>query len=208
MEIEVPSLMILNGAQGAGKSHAIKYIMHKLRNTFKYGLVFTNTFFDDNPFDYIPSEYIHPEYDEDVLNNLMDIQKKLIEKDVINEAFVIFDDCMDDPNQFQSSALKRLTTQLRHYHITVIFSTQYANHLPPRMRTNAMAIIIFKTDTEVSLRALYQSYGQHFESFHSFKKFLMKNIGNHKFVYYKKNSKNKYQVMLAPKNIPKFKIKY
>lgn len=208
MDLEVPSLIILNGSQGAGKSHCIKYIMYQLRHTFKYGLVFTNTFFDDNPFSYIPNEFIHPEYDEDVLNNLMDIQKKLISDGIINEAFVIFDDCLDDPNQFQSSALKRLTTQLRHYHITVIFSTQYANLLPPRMRTNAMAIIIFQTDTQVSLMALYNSYGQHFESFNHFRKFLMKNIGNHKFVYYKKNCKNKYQVMLAPKNIPKFKIKY
>ena len=33
------------------------------------------------------------------------------EKEIINEAFVIFDDCIDDPDQFKSKALKRLTTQ-------------------------------------------------------------------------------------------------
>ena len=50
MEIKLPSL---NGSQGMGKSHCIKYIMHQLRKELCYGVVFCNTFFDDNPFDYI-----------------------------------------------------------------------------------------------------------------------------------------------------------
>ncbi len=211
MDIEVPSLIILNGSQGSGKSHVIRYILYTLRKRFAYGLVFTNTFFDGDAFDYIPKKYVHPQYDEEVLEKLMDIQQKLVEQDKIKEAFVIFDDCMDDPDEFKSSVLKRLTTQLRHYHITVIFSTQYVNQLPARMRTNAMAIIIFQTDTEISLKALYQSYGQKFDSFQDFKTYLMDNIGNYNFVYYKKNELNPkklYTVMKAPKNIPTFKIKY
>ncbi len=119
--------------------------MYQLRKKFAFGIVFTNTFFDDNPFDYLPIKYIHPSYDENSLEKLMNIQEKLVKKNKIKKSFVIFDDCLDDEGEFQSRALKRLSTQLRHYHITLIMSTQYTNLLPARMRTNAMIVIIFQS---------------------------------------------------------------
>src|SRR5687768_9029128 len=133
IDVDVPSLMLINGPQGSGKSRLITYLMHKLRKKFDYGIIFTNTFFDSDPFPFIKPEYIHPEYDEEVLENLMNKQAKLIEKGIIKEAFVIMDDCLDDPGEFKSAALKKLSTQCRHYHITLIMSTQYCNALPSRM---------------------------------------------------------------------------
>ncbi len=210
--LDIPALILIVGAQGLGKSHLIRYLMNKMRKKFDYGLVFTNTFFDDNPFDYIDAEYVHPEYDEDKLQNLMDIQAKLIEKGVKKNAFVIFDDCIDDPNQFNSPVLKRLCTQLRHYNITVIFSTQYCNALPSRMRTNAMSVFMFYTDTKNNLEALYNSFGQSFETYNDFKSFLLSHTGNYKFIYFNKmksnNQKDNYIVMKCPPKINKFKIKF
>lgn len=212
IDIEIPSLSIICASQGSGKSHLIRYLMYKLRKKFSYGLVFTNTFFDDDAYDFIPSKYVHPEYDEVALQKLMDIQAKLVDEGIEKNAFVIFDDCLDDPNEFKSLVLKRLTTQLRHYRITVIFSTQYCNSLPSRMRTNAMSCFMFQTDTEVSLKALFNSYGQKFDSFNDFRKFLMKNTGDFKFIYYNKLETGKitdsYQVMKCPDIIPKFKLSF
>ena len=148
---------------------------------------------------------------EDVLKGLMDIQQDLIAKGNIKECYVIFDDCIDQ-EQFASPVLKQLTVQLRHFHITLIFSTQYANLVPTRMRTNCMGTMIFKTDSECNLKALFQSYGQQFDNYQAFKAYLMKNTGNHKFLYYDKrdvseNISDTYKVMLCPAKIPKFKIK-
>ena len=211
--LTTPSLNIIVGAQGLGKSHLIKMIMHKLRKKFDYGIVFTNTFFDNNPFPYIEDEYIHPEYNEKVLENLMDIQAKLIGEGKKKSAFVIFDDCIDDDKEFSSPTLKRLTTQLRHY-LTVIFSTQYCNAIPSRMRTNAMCVFMFHTDTKNSLEALYNSYGQAFETYNDFKKFILeKTSAKYNFIYYNKmqndNSlENNYKVYRCPAKIPSFKIKF
>lgn len=212
MDIEIPSLILINSPQGGGKSHLIRYIMYQHRKKFDYGIVFTNTYFEDDSFDYVPKDYVHPEFDEEILSNLMTIQQNLIKKNIIKEAFVIFDDCIDR-TQFESSILKRVCTQLRHYHITVIFSTQYANLLPTYMRTNCMSVIIFKTDSECNLKALYQSYGQMFDSFNAFKNFILSKLGNHKFIYYKKNQVSEdinetFPVMIAPERIPKFKLKF
>lgn len=46
---------------------------------------------------------------------------------------MIFDDAIDDPDEFKSKALEKLSVQLRHYDITLFFSTHYCNALT-RMR--------------------------------------------------------------------------
>lgn len=212
MELEIPSLLIINAEQNSGKSHLIRYLMYQNRHRFDYGIVFTNTYFEDDSFNYISKKYVHPEYDPEMLSNLMAIQKKLIKKGVIKEAFVIFDDCIES-DQFQCATLKNLCTQLRHYHITVIFATQYANIIPTWMRTNAMAVVIFQSDSECNLKALFQSYGQGFGKFDSFRKYIATNLGNYKFIYYNKKTTEKelpkkYPVMICPPKIPIFKVKF
>jgi len=211
MNIQIPSLILLNAPQGSGKSHLIRYMMYQCRKRFDYGICFSNTFFEDDSFDYIKKKYIHPEYNPDVLSALMKIQSNLIEEGkAVKEAFCIFDDCID-ASQFKCPKLKQLCTQLRHYHITVIFTTQYTNLLPTFMRANAMAVIIFRTDSECNLRALYESYGQLFNNYNEFKNYLMQKLGNYKFVYYDKRHVNEdiedtYRIMLAPERIPKFQL--
>lgn len=214
LNLEVPALYIINGMMKSGKSYLIDYMMYKLRKKFKYGIVFTNTFFDDKPFPYINVKYIHPDFSEEALDNLMDMQAKKVAKGIIHESFVIFDDMLDDPGQFTSPSLRRLSTQLRHYHITLIMSTQYTNLLPARIRTNAMGVFIFNTDSEIALKTLYESYGQRFPKFEYFKKYIFDNLNEkYKFIYYDKSTtetelKDIYQVMMCPAKIPPFKIKF
>lgn len=150
---------------------------------------------------------MHPEYNPDVVTKLMEIQSKNQAKN----AFCVFDDCIDAA-QFKCPKLKQLCTQLRHYRITVIFATQYANLLPSWMRTNAMGVVIFRTDSESNLMALRKEYGQLFDSFNEFKNYIIKNLGNYRFVYYDKrhvneNVEDTYKIMVAPEKIPKFHFK-
>lgn len=170
--------------------------------------MFCNTYFD-NPYDCINQEFVHPEYNENVLRSLMQKQAKLIEQKIIKQAFVVFDDCLDDEKEFSSSALKQLTTQCRHYNITVIFSTQYSASIPSRMRTNAMSVFIFYTDTKNNLLNLYESYGQKFETYNDFKDFVIKNTQNHQFLFFNKmGDKQVFRILKCPPKIPYFKINY
>jgi hypothetical protein len=140
-------------------------------------------------------------------------QAKLIEKGIIKEAFVIFDDCLDDPGEFKSAALKKLSTQCRHYHITLIMSTQYPNCLPSRLRANCMSVFIFYSDNKNTLESLYNSYGQVFETYNDFKSFVLSKTGDYKFIYFNKMKTseggiNDYKVMRCPPTIPRFHIKF
>lgn len=214
-------LILLCAQQGYGKTHTINYILYQLRKVFDYGIVFTNTKFD-NPFPCFPEKYVFDYYSEEALENLMKIQGKMVLKEKAKplskrkykEAVVIFDDCLDDPGEFCSEALKKLSTQLRHYHITLILSTQYCNLLPPRIRTNAMIVMIYQSDTKANLESMYDSFGQRFDSYKEFKNYVIDNLEEkYRFIYYDKLTEEKeidkvYQVMICPPKIPKFKLKF
>lgn len=207
-----PSLILVNAPQGCGKSHLIRYMMYEMRKIFDYGIVFTNTHFEIDSFDYIDKKFVHPEYNPVILDNLMKLQEQVITEGKNKHCFCIFDDAIN-ASQFKDPVLKRACTQLRHYNMTIIFSSQYTNLLPSWMRSNAMISIIFRSETEINLKALFQSYGQLFQNFNDFKNYIMQHLGNYKFIYYDRRNdsqqiQEKYKIMIAPPNIPKFKIKY
>lgn len=211
MELNPPFLLLINGKQGSGKSHFIKYILREnycSKNRFDYGIVFSNTAWEHGSWDFLPKNYVYEEYDEKVLGNLMKIQKKNLEDKKDTSAFVVFDDCLDDKDQFTSSTLKKLSTQLRHYNISLIISTQYCHLVPPRFRANAMYAVFFDIGSGVTeLESIYNAYGQRFKNYNDFKEYYYKNITDHKFIMYDKNE-NKYITYRCPEKIPDFKFKY
>jgi hypothetical protein len=206
-----PYLLIINGRQGSGKSHFIRYLMYEnyvSPEKFDYGVVFCNTSWEQSSFDYLPEKYVYENYNETVLLNLMKLQKDNLAKNIKTSAFVIFDDCLDDEDQWTSKSLKKLTTQCRHYNISVIVSTQYPNLVPPRMRSNSMYSIFFNIGSGVAeLEAIYRAYGQKFKNYGDFKDYYYKNIQNHKFIQYD-NDKEEYLVYRCPEKIPKFNFTF
>ncbi len=79
MNINIPSIIIVAGKPGSGKSHFIKYWFYINRKNFDFGIVLTKTSFDDG-YKFIPKDFIHPDYDEDKISALMKLQASLIKK--------------------------------------------------------------------------------------------------------------------------------
>jgi hypothetical protein len=74
-------------------------------------------------------------------------------------------------------------------------------------------VAIFNMIRKWALEALYESYGQLFNSYNNFKKYLLGNTGNHQFIWF--NARNaaaiidgQYQIMKCPETIPDFKMKF
>jgi hypothetical protein len=64
-----------------------------------------------------------------------------------------------------------------------------------------------------ALEALYESYGQQFDSYMDFKKYLLENTGNHQFIWYDARNREstiegRYQIVCSPEKIPKFQMKF
>ena len=125
----------------------------------------------------------------------------------------VIDDCLFD-GQFKSKPFLRLSTQLRHYNITCIISTQYPQIIKPQFRNNCFQVAMFRTSTMNALQALFSSYGMEFETFNDFKKYL-NDATNQKynFVWVDKtvngnDIKKKYQTSKCPSKIPNFLLEY
>lgn len=213
MEFKNPGFTIITGPCGQGKSHLIRLLMKKQKKVFDYVVVFCQTSFGADSFDYIDKKYIHPAYSEKVLRNIMNIQKKLIKRSAASSAsssgakdkkvMVIFDDCLDR-RAFRSQIFQDFVTQYRHYNASLIISTQYPNLLTTTMRSNCFKSITFRVSTNVALKALHESYGQEFD-FGDFKEKVLA-LPKYHFIIFDTISGG-HQVMVAPAEIPRFKIK-
>ena len=183
MEFSIPGVVLICGSQGSGKSNLLQHIMKISQPKLKYGIAFSHTAFRDGNLGYIPQKYVHTQYKPEIMANLMKIQASLPDKNR-HPAFVVLDDCMID-SWVNCKYFNQMITQVRHYNLFVVITTQYVNKIPPVIRENAMQVCMFKASTKRSINALYESFGQKFETQEEFKQFLYRNTEDYKFILYK-----------------------
>ncbi len=207
--IQRPFSAIINGKSGSGKSHVLRYIMREISKSdkpFDYGVVMSNTAWEGS-FDYIPKKYIYEDFNEDVIKNLIKLQKNNLEKKIQKQAFIILDDCCSE-NEFTNNVIKKLFVMGRHYNISTILTTQYVHLVPPVLRSNSFYNLFFNIGEGYrELQSVYQAYGGRFTSYSDFKEFYYNNIRCHKFIMWN-CQKDNYQVYRVPQKIPYFKLSY
>ncbi len=214
---EKSSFLVIAARPASGKSHLIKYLLllnhpDYTHTPFAYGIVFTNTAFNKDYESFIPAEFIHSQYDPVILENLMKIQENQINSTgQAPRAFVIFDDMLN-LKMIGSQLFLNLSTQYRHFNITVILSSQYIYRVSTVARECATAAVLFKQTTKRSIEALFESYGGGFDSLKEFSAYLNK-LEKYQFVSYDPNNasieKNElYPISRCPANIPPFKFEY
>ena len=183
-ELNLPFSILVCGKPRTGKSHIIRYLLYlftskrDIYKRFSYGLVFCKTSFNSS-YNFVPSQWVYRQYDPDALRNLMNIQANIREQGYV-PPFVF--DCLDG-KQFKSDLFKDLIQNYRHYSICPIISTQYINRIETVNRECASNAIVFRQYTKNALEAIYNSFGQRFDSLQEFKDYLYKNTGNYNFVF-------------------------
>jgi hypothetical protein len=157
MNVFILGLIIICVLQGGGKSYLIYYIMHENQKKFDWGIIFSNTGFSADNFDYIDKQFVHAKYDDLKLASLKLLHEDLVEKGKKPSGFVIFDDCLFG-KQWRSEESCTLVTQLCHYNITCIISCQYLQAISPLFCSNAFQVAMFNMTGKRALKALYESY--------------------------------------------------
>lgn len=204
-ELSIPGVWVLNSRSRGGKSHSIKYAVCINKHKLKYGLVFSNTSFRQDNFDYIPKEFKRLRYNPEDLKKLLEIQKKSGCK---YTAYVIFDDCISEPTMWDEPTLVEAVTQSAHYNLWVIISTQGVNKVRPIVREGAFQVSIFDQKTKKSIDACYDSYGQTFYTVDLFKRFILDNIKEkYSFAFFDLFHDKPVRILKCPANIPKFMLK-
>lgn len=210
-KIKTPSIIILSAGPGSGKSYTIKYLLYCLfkQKKLKYGVVFCPTNAMNNNYDYIDSKFVYPSFDEENLKKFLRFQKQHMQP-----AFIIFDDCIGSIN-FNSNLIIHLFTTFRHYNLTIFLATQYIYKVPPTLRECATYTFIFNVSNMRTIEALQETY-----FLKHTKQELATTIAHHtepknendkgKFILVRVNApeSEKYSASRAPPNIRNFKLKF
>ena len=189
MNLDFDKHFILNifGMCLSGKSQCLKYILYYYakKNKFDHLLLFTNTSFN-NQYDYIPEQFIHKAYDEDIIQNYMELQKGFILNGQNSRGIIIFDDCMGI-SHFLSPVFKTLSSQFRQFNLSIIICSQSVTSIPLDVRNLAQYAIIFRFEAERVIKSCYESFGVLCNNWQDFKELLL-NATNakHRYLFYDK----------------------
>ena len=214
-KLNLPFSIGLYGKPRMGKSYLIRYMLSlhtKGKNIYKkfnYGIVFSKTVFNKQ-YDFFPSKYIYPAYNEDALRNLMAVQSqiRLEHNKIPPQCVVIFDDCLDSKT-FNSQLFRDLCCNYRHYSISLIVSTQYPYLIPPVLRSTFSYVVIFKQFGKRAIEAVFDSHAQiGFDKLNDFKNYMATNTGDYKFIFVDNECNyddinEMYKIMKAPARVRK-----
>lgn len=201
--IKKNTITTLSGANGSGKTNLIRYMILSFQASsepFEYIFIMSNTASFSGDFLFLEKlkhtmKYGYtinsPDNFERDINLLLDIQKKNKFR-----VLVIFDDIMSLSKQ--NKTLKVLTSQQRHFNITILFSIQVIKEAATFMREISSYDIIYDLKTELSLKACYTNYFfTEYRSLAAFCEEFCKKLNKYEFFFVDRYN-NKKDIMIAP----------
>lgn len=207
MNEETPSIKVIFGSAGTGKSTTIKYMLlrHLEQKKFDFVTVYTGpSTIADGDYDYIqPSKYIVTSDHDTVLAEQI---RKL--NGTNYKGVIIFED-VTGKILFKSGLYDQLFTNYRHIGggISVWVIIHYVKKLPPIVRECATESLMFKQTSLPSLKGLWEAYGQEdYPTYKAFAAFFQKETGKpFHFLYWRKNppqGESRYSSFVVPYPLP------
>jgi hypothetical protein len=199
--IKDDKVVVLVGKRETGKSFLCKDLLFYHQN-IPVGTVISategaNQFYGK----IIPPLFIHDEYNENIIINVLKRQKKVV--DLMNKetecygksrtdprAFLILDDCLYDNSWTKSKYVRSLFMNGRHYKIMFIITMQYALGIPPNLRTNIDYVFILRENIVSNRKRLYESYAGMFPTFEVFCQVMDQCTANFECLVVNNNSKS------------------
>ncbi len=163
---DYPVIVNLSRRKG-GKTFMTRHIVRDYfvkKKKIKNILVISETGLFNDDYLWLDKSRIVSSFNEDLIESILDRQKKLIENDRKgdNELLLILDDVinMSDSNRTNIKLLSRLFTLSRHFKISVILNTQYikADVFPPICRDNSDVLICFIQNNKDNKKMISQTW--------------------------------------------------
>ena len=172
-KITSDKVVVLIGKRNTGKSFLVKDILFNHRNVpvgqAISGTEAANQFYGK----IIPKVFIHEEYNDQIISNIIKRQKLMVEKLKQNpnmdpRVFLILDDCLYDNSWTKNTDIRSIFMNGRHYKILFLLTMQYALGIPPNLRTNIDYVFILRENYVSNRKRLYEHYAGMFPSFDIF----------------------------------------
>lgn len=167
--LKLGSTCLIIGRRGSGKSTLLRdiaYHLHKLPGRgidLAIGMSPTEGSTQGMSNFLLPS-MIYNSYREDVLERIMETQRKSWARGSGREIAIFLDDIGFDKTIFNSKVLRELFMNGRHRHITLVLCVQYSKTLGPSLRSNCDIVISCRDNIVRSRRDLHEHFYGVFES--------------------------------------------
>jgi len=183
-------IFIILGKRYSGKSHLLKYILYHMQS-IPIGIVVCRTEYMNKSYKkFIPAATFHHEYSDKLLSKFVtrqmdesdrygDEQERFGYSSCNPEAFLIFDDVLDDTKWCTNTDIKFIFYNGRHAKITFFLCMQHPLGIPPSLRTQADYVFIFNDENIENRKKIYNQYCGMFPSFAIFNKVMKQATGNY-----------------------------
>jgi hypothetical protein len=133
----------------------------------------------------LPPLFIHDEFSTGLLDNIMTRQKLILEESRTDESvdkrcILILDDVMHDNKYWKTTQIRNIFMNGRHWHIMLIFASQYALAVPPNLRANVDYVFILRENILSNRKRLFDHYAGMFPSFDFFCQVMDETTDNYK----------------------------
>ena len=172
-EISDDKVVVLIGKRDTGKSFLCKDILYHHMG-IPVGQVISGTEGANQFYSKIvPKLFIHDEFKTDIVQNMLQRQKIMIEKinggeNLDPRAFLILDDCLYDNQWTKDKYMRSVFMNGRHYKLLFLLTMKYALGIPPNLRTNIDYVFILRENYVSNRKRLYEHYAGMFPSFEMF----------------------------------------
>lgn len=158
-----PSILAA-GKRRTGKSTSLDNLMIRTMQHIPFGIVMTETSVNGFWQRRVPPRFVFQGWREDILLELIDRQKRMInkygKKDPRTFAFIILDDVIADQRAIRwSKNINSFFVEGRHINITVLITTQNMKGIGPMVRGNMDIIFIQPIYNRNEREVLYDLYG-------------------------------------------------
>lgn len=209
---ELPNLSLLIAPVGSGKSSIIKYLVLKHASLLPFVIIFSNIGVDayEENYGYLNPKYIRDEFDQDFLDSILKLAKKIRSKDPTRRFLVIFDDVIGMAKKlFSTTKAKRLLTTMRHYGISIVVSVQQLqNEVTTLIRNNTEEVFFFKQSDPAGLKLAYETWGRPSGNLQDRKEFdkTLKELEDHTFLHYSRSGQT-WNKGKTPYPLPDFRLR-
>ena len=179
--------MVLFGKRRSGKSWLVREVLSRYRLHYRQVIVLTNTQQNDFWPAHVPFRFIH-KYDPFVVSKILDHQKAILAWNelnadnpgaIVNPFMAIVLDDVVSKDMHHDPLLNELFYEGRHSDISIFITTQHPKALPPGVRANADAAIIFPMRSSHDEEAIRDQYCNFFEDKMDFRRTLIEYTHDH-----------------------------
>lgn len=178
-EISPSPTIAMIAKRGSGKSTAIRAIMDYYKDIPGGNIISRTDRMDPFFREFFPDLFIFYEYASDIVQNLLDRQEFIKEKNdnrkkkkktqIDTRAWLVMDDCLSQKKKWEKDEpIKEVFENGRHYDLFYILTMQYPLGLGPSFRDNFDLIFIFGANFLNIKKTIFDNYTGMFDTFEIF----------------------------------------